>query len=103
MIFIRTSSEKHHIASQNYGKKLKNNQIYLDKYGGGILLLMNPLLMKMKLKKIQTRIKLGPSGDKFFGLKKQVIFLNYQIGLINFWNTMIKIQILLNQNQEEMK
>ncbi len=87
--FIRTSSDKHHLASKSLWNKLKaNNEIYLDKYGGWYSIIDETFINDDEIKDGPNNSKVGPSGDNLEWVEEPSYFFRlskWTEKLLNFY------------------
>ena len=81
----------------------KNGQIYMDKYSGWYSIKDESFYHEKELKKIGEKSLKQLMVNLLSGLRKKVIFLNYQIGKKNYLISMINTLILLHLHLGIMK
>ena len=102
--FIRTTEDRHKKSVQYLWSELeKNDDIYLSKYSGWYSVSDEAFYNEDEIIDKDGKLGINHLALLLSGLKKSLIFLDYQNGKINFWTIMKKIQNLFHQNQEKMK
>ena len=102
--FIRTTEARHKAAATEFWSLLnKNGQIYMDKYSGWYSIKDESFYHEKELKKLVKKSLKQLMVNLLSGLRKKVIFLNYQIGKKNYLISMINTLILLHLHLGIMK
>ena len=102
--FIRTTEKRHHNSVvEIWNRLVESGDIYLDKYSGWYSVSDEAFYDEDEIEKKMGKEYQSRQDHLLNGLKRSLIFLNYQLGQVNFWNFIRKIQISFYLYLEKMK